>query len=487
MSGDLSRRKFIAKGMALTVAGTALGAGAGYASRPGAAASPRPFVTDVPGKTMIGCYSSADQILNNPKYIDALQKKLGVNMLIVYSGIKMPEWLRALNPLGPTASFHTSHAEDDTLLRKAIEETHRRGMDFWLYFSGHHTEEAGRPIMSETFEGIKFIDLPPIKYSYAQSEYTACFEKPAVREYETAVFGYAAKSYDVDSMYLTHYRYATPSFWSNLFGCACPDCRKAAYAQGYDFDRMRASMTKLRRGLERLDRRTVEQAARTRMTFTDFLSQLGDDNGVLDWLYFRAKVVGNGLQRIHDAVHSETAHRSGFVTDTHCTTLSLLVGHNHEDFATGQSDAFHPLTWIDWQYLGVVVAWANQLCEWVPGLEESVALKLMLSLFGWDELGLPEGKIADYAMQTTYPESSAGPAAAAFYSKLGSERLVKLLSHEWTRMAAFNRGRIPIHPVIKGYEWPEKVCRELMDRTRDIGLTGYIFQRTESFIDPAKL
>ena len=27
------------------------------------------------------------------------------------------------------------------LLNKAIEETHRRGMDFWLYFSGHHFGE----------------------------------------------------------------------------------------------------------------------------------------------------------------------------------------------------------------------------------------------------------------------------------------------------------------------------------------------------------
>ncbi len=38
--------------------------------------------------------------------------------------------------------------------------------------------------MSETFEGVKFIDLPPIKYSYAQTEYTACFEKPAIRDWK---------------------------------------------------------------------------------------------------------------------------------------------------------------------------------------------------------------------------------------------------------------------------------------------------------------
>jgi hypothetical protein len=484
--GNRSRRKFLKSG-ALAAAGAVLAAGDARAARPGADPSERPYVTGVSGKTIIGCYSSADQIVKNPKFIDALQKKLGVNALIVGSSIKMPEWLKTMNPLGPKTFMHVGPTDDDSLLLKAIEETHRRGMDFWLYFSGHHYGEESRSIMGETFEGIKFIDLPLIPYAYAQSEYTACFAKPAVREWETAVFGYAAKTYDVDSMYVSHYRYATPSFWTNLFGCACTDCRKAARRMGYDFDAMRDAMTNLRSCLERLDRKTVEHAAKYSMTFTDFLTLLGENNGALDWLVFRAKVTGEGLRRIHDAVHTETNHRSGFVTDTHCTTMSLLVGHNHEEFVAGASDALHPLTWLDWQYLGVVVAWAGQLCRWVAGLDETTAIRFMLSLFGWDSLGLPDEKIADYAMQTTPPASASGEAAKLFYSALGSERLIALLTHEFTRMAAFNRGRIPAHPVIKGFEWPEKVCRELMDRTRDLGMSGYIFQRTDVFIDPSKL
>ena len=487
MSTSQSRREFMKKTAAAAAAGTLLGAAGSLAARVGASPSPRPFVTDVPGKKMIGCYSSTDQIVNNPKFIDALQKKLGVNMLICYSNIKMPDWLKSMNPLGAKGMMHSSHVDDDSQLIKAIDETHRRGMDFWLYFSGHHYGEESRPIMSETFEGIKFIDLPPIKYAYAQTEYTACFEKPVVRDWEKALYGYAAKTYDVDSMYVTHYRYATPSFWTNLYGCACSDCQNAAGRMGYDFPRMRDSMNKLRRRLERLDKKTLEHAAKFRLTFPDFLTLLGENQGVLDWLTFRAKLVGGGLRRIHDVIHAETDHRSGFVTDTHCTTMSLFVGHNHADFINGASDALHPLTWLDWQYLGVIVTWANQLCEWVQGLDEATALKVALSFFGWDQLGLPDKKISDYAIQPKAPESSSGPVAMEFYKTLNPDRIVKLLTYEWTRMAAFNNGRIPAHPVIKGYEWPEKVCRELMDVTQSLGLTGYIFQRTEVFIDPAKL
>jgi hypothetical protein len=61
------------------------------------------------------------------------------------------------------------------------------------------------------------------------------------------------------------------------------------------------------------------------------------------------------------------------------------------------------------------------------------------------------------------------------------------MTREWTRLAAINRGRIPAHPVIKGYEWPEKVCRTLMEQTEELDLDGYVFQRTETLIDRDRL
>ncbi|MCE5250967.1 hypothetical protein LLG96_12175 [bacterium] len=484
---DISRRDFIARGTA-AAAGTLLAARDGWPSRTGAAPSARPFVTGVPGKKLVGCYSSASDIIKNPKYIDALQKKLGVNVLICGEAIKMPDWLKSLNPLGPDRYMHAGQTEDDSQLIQAIEETHRRGMDFWLYFSGHHYGEESRAIMGETFDGVKFIDLPLIKYALAHSEYTACFEKPAVKAWEQALFGFAAKTYDVDSMYVSHYRYATPSFWSNLFGCGCSSCQQAAGEMGYDFGLMRDSMMKLRARLERLDRKTLEQAAKYNLTFMDFISFLGEDNGVMDWLYFRAKVVGNALKRIHDVIHTETNHRSGFVTDTHGATMSLFVGHNYEDLINGASDALHPLSWAQWQFISVVAAWANQLCEWVPGLDESVALKIVTGFFGWQDIGLPDRKISDLAVAEAAPtDGTYNDQMKKFYANLGDDRLIRLMTHEWTRMAAIDSGRIPAHPVIKGYEWPEKVCRELMDRTAGLGLTGYVFQRTDVFIDREKL
>ncbi len=441
-----------------------------------------------PREKIVGCYSSVNEILDQPKYIDALQRRLGVNLLICGSAIRMPEWLRKMNPLGDAGSMHARHADDDSRLRAAIDEAHGRGMRFQLYFSGHHYGEESRHIMGETFDGVKFIDLPLIKYALAHSEYTACFEKPSVKAWEPALFGYAAKEYDVDSMYVSHHRYATPSFWSNLFGCACTDCRKAADRLGYNFDDMRRAMISLRTRLSSLDRKTVEHIAASSLTFSDFLSFLGDNDGVMDWLYFRAGVVGESLRRIHDAVHLSSAERSTFVTDTHCPTMAVFVGHNYEDLINGCSDALHPLTWAQWQYVSVIAAWANQLCEWVDGLGEPAALNIVTRFFGWEDIGLPTGGIADLKVEEHAPtDGTYNQRMRDFYASLGPERLVRLMTHEWKRMEAINRDRIPAHPVIKGYEWPEQVCRELMDRSADIGLDGYVFQRTDVLIDRDRL
>ncbi len=232
-----TRREFLTGGT-VALAGALCGARGSVAAETISPSRPRDKV--------IGCYTSAREILDDPKYIDALQNKLGVNTLLCGESIRMPQWLREMNPLHGANSMFAQHAEDDSPLVKAIAETHRRGMRFWLYFSGHHNAPEEREVMAKTFEGVKFADLPPIPHALSQGELTTCFEKPRVKSYVRELFGYAPRTYPVDGMYVSHTRYATPSFWTNLFGCACPSCREAAGVMGYDFERMSAAMRSLR-------------------------------------------------------------------------------------------------------------------------------------------------------------------------------------------------------------------------------------------------
>ena len=56
--------------------------------------SKRPFVTGKKDKKLVGCYASVKEIVDEPKYMDALQEQLGVNAIIMHTGIKMPDWLK---------------------------------------------------------------------------------------------------------------------------------------------------------------------------------------------------------------------------------------------------------------------------------------------------------------------------------------------------------------------------------------------------------
>jgi hypothetical protein len=479
----MDRRAFLARSTAALTAGSQLLSTDGAASSISSISSGR----IQPGEKVVGCYCSTRDVVSNPKYIDALQKTLGVNTLLCSSPVKMPDWLQAINP----ADNERSHRDDDTILHQAIEETHNRGMDFWQYHHAnhHYYGESGRHLMSETFDGTNFLDLPPIKYSLEYlDEASICVSKPVVREYETEYFGYAAKEYDVDAVYSSHIRYANPSFWTNLLGCACPHCRKEAARMGYDFPAMRNSMVRLLHSLQNLDRKTVEHAAKTRLSFTDFLSLVGENDGVMDWFFFRANVLSNQLKRITNAVHTMSSNRSRFIIDTHPATLSILVGHNWNDFANGATDALMPLSWCGWHYISPVAAWANQLCEWVPGLEESTALRLVISLFGWDDIGLPDTRISDLRIgESADQHGSRGPAYNSFYELFNPALTTNLMTYEWTKMAALSNGRIPTLPIVKGSDWLVDVCERLMDLNEDLGLTGYIFQGTDTFIDKDRL
>ncbi|MBN1290452.1 MAG: hypothetical protein JXB48_01325, partial [Candidatus Latescibacteria bacterium] len=341
---NILRRTAIKKGSKIAMLGMAATGGINL----------QPVTGHASQEKIIGCYSSVKEILENPQYIDTIQNKLGVNVLLAGSSIRMPGWLRQMNPLTGENSMFALHTDDDSELIRAIGETHRRGMQFWLYFSGHHNSPDDRTVMAETFDGLKFADLPAIKYALSQGELTTCFEKKRVKEYVQQLFSYAPRQYNVDNMYVSHTRYATPSFWSNLFGCACEECRTAAYAMGYDFEKMKLSMQRLRFFLEHLDRKTVEHAAHAGLTFGDFISLSGKNDGVTDWLYFRASIVGNALKRMHGAVHESTNHRCGFVTDTHNPTMSMWIGHNYDDLINGGSDGLHPLSWCAYQHISVI-------------------------------------------------------------------------------------------------------------------------------------
>ncbi len=476
------RRNFI-RTSALAALGATLAPSIPAAS---AAPSGRPFVTGVKGKKLVGCYVSVAELLNEPKYVDALQKQLGVNAVIVSPpAIKMPAWLKDMNPLKGKGWMGTSPIkdDDDSQLVKAIDEAHRRGMDAWLYYTGHHYGELYRPACAVTFDGIPFNELPPIKHALCQGLVSVCFNKPEVAEWDRTAYTYGARTYDVDAIYVTHFRYANPAFFTNLFGCACEDCRKLAADMGYDFPAMEKAARNVMRNLKKLDAATVKHAAKVGYTFVDFMQLLSEDRAFIDWLYFRSDTVGRRLKGIHDSIHQATNDRAQFISDTHNPAQALFVGHNYSDLMNGASDGLMPLAWLDFQYMSAVAALANLLVTWVPGLDEESAITAMLQFFGWADLPIPRKSIAGLHIGV----DSATHKDTEFYETFNKEATLALYTHELEHLAMLNAKGVPSFPIIKGHQWTEKISRELMDRCMSMGHTGYIFQRTDLFIDKKKV
>jgi len=345
-------------------------------------------------------------------------------------------------------------------------------------------------VSAETFDGIKFLDLPRPAYSREYYK-TVCFAKPAVREYSPAVFAWTAREYAPDVMYVSHYRYANPSFWTNLFGCACSDCQREAAELGYDFPRMKEAMTTLPGRIRRLGAGTFRHWATVRPTVTDFLMTLGGGaGGVLAWFAFRAAVAGGSMKRLHDAVHTATDDRCAFVSDTHSATLAMLVGHNWGDFIDGANDAIMPLSWLAIHYVATVAAWAKQLCLWVDGLDEQTAIRFVLRLFAWDDVGLPTGRIDDLriaadggARPYMYGRPDTRQGWEIFYEMMNPGVTRNLAIHEYTRLAAVSHGSIPAYPVIQGREWPRELCEELIEEIGTLGFPGHVFRFTDVFVD----
>lgn len=481
---NITRRIFIKDSAVLSI-----GAGLAFTNVTSSIAQTQKRSSIVTGKwdkKLVGYYSNPQEILEKPRFMDALQKQLGVNVILMHHPLKYTPEILQLNPLKAEGGFiGNGYAEDDSKLNKCIEEVHRRGMDFWLYFSGMHGAEKHKKHCAVDFSGVPFSDLAPTPYAICQTLIAYCPSRPDIREWNRASYNFGASNYNVDGVYVTHFRYANPSFFGNIFGCACPFCQAEAARKGYNFAAMKKACLSLQNKLKRLKLSHVKEAAKLRLTLMDFISILGEDQAVFDWLYFRASVFGDHLKLIRNSIHATTG--KSFVTDTHPATMALYVGHNYADLQSGASDGLMPLGWLDPQMMSAVASWSALLCKWVPGLDEPTSLQVVKNFFGYGNLPLPKDRIDSLGIKANwYDPSVSWKPAGDFYKYYTQEQIYALYDNEITKLRVLNTTNSPAFPIIKGKEWARETCERLIARCMELGHTGYVFQWVDNFIDPAK-
>jgi len=191
----------------------------------------------------------------------------------------------------------------------------------------------------------------------------------------------------------------------------------------------------------------------------------------MDWLEFRAAAVTDSFSRINRAIRMATGGQCSFIVDTVGPTFSLLVGHNLKGFIGGVSDAFYPMSWLDYHYISVAASWAQALVERVEGLDERTALRAVYSLVGWDDIDLPRDRIADLHIGITGKEHN----ITEFYRHF-LPYLKNFMIHEYRRGALLNVRNYPSYQTVFPHFWGDKVTEPLFDEIMAAGHDGYIFE-----------
>jgi len=441
---------------------------------------------------LVGLYADPAAIAADPGYLDVAQDEIGLNCIILGGPFDLSPQVRQLNPLGGPTDDRTPglppivrHArteasagvrapgltltDDDTTLRRAIDEAHKRGIQVWGIISAYWAgAEHAAKLMARDLYGRRLDAYPRHPFAHEQATHTFCPTHPQVNAWFEAALVDIAVRYDIQGYALTHFRFAHPAFFEQMLACACPGCERTAAELGYDFARMKAAVLGTVAALQKLPPATLRRWAGLSFGFSELLQMLGQDvAGVVDWFNFRADVISHNLKRFRDAVHAAVKRDFSFGSDAHYPSMAILVGHRYRDLA-GICDHILPLlSHNEIHYLDNLATFATLLAGWINGLDEKDALRLVYRLFGVAGLGLP-GSIAELHLGDP-------PSAETRLPVLGD-----IVAEEMHKARLLSGDRIPSYPVIKGSLWPEDLVRRLTAVAHEAGHDGIVYQGTSS-------
>jgi hypothetical protein len=424
-----------------------------------------------------GLYLSPEIILENPGYLETLQKEIGLNLALINFTGELPEEVTKVNPfdgsppsdgrirellchhidgelctqtftsakrsLGP----HVSPEFNEKGLREAIKQAHDLNMKVWLVGGGWTSS-----------------DFDVLMYCPGKEEVNAWYE---------ALYVHMAANYGADGVDITHARYPMTSYPRGLFLCACADCAKCAAELGYDMPSMIADLKAAAIAIKTFSGQRLLELALSRPGITDLLQIPGIRPGVLQWFCFRADLLARNLSRFRTEVHSAAGEDFIFGTDTYPASLAMFVGHNLARWSEFSDFASPLLSHVDIFPMMTLTKWSQFLTENGSDISESAALRIVCEIAGYGSLEMPR-TIEDFALGEPDCE----------YRNIPLEDLVGL---DMLKSRLFLPSQVPSYPIIQGggapHIWPKDSVTRLKARALELGHNGVIYQGTQDLID----
>jgi hypothetical protein len=425
----------------------------------------------------VGLYLDAGTILRHPGYLETLQERLGLNLVILGFTGQVPQQVLDLSPFDgappsddrlhsllcrhldgrPSATSlervrhssgpHLHLGGNDAELRQAIAQIRRLGIRVWLLAGGWTAND---------FDVVMF-----------------CPSKEPVNRWYEAVYTHLATAYGVDGVDVTHARYPMTSFPRGLFLCTCEDCHRTARELGYEMPRMIEEIQAARTRLAGMSGSRLAAVLQRAMGATDVFQALGMAAGVYDWFAFRSRLLERNLTRFREAVHRAAGPDFVFGADTYPASLAMFVGHDQTRWDWFSDFASPLVSHLDLFPMQTLTVWADFLRGLWPGLGEAEALGLLYRLLGYDALGLPS-RIADFALGQPDCEYRNVP-------------LVEFVLLDTAKARAYLPPGIPSYPIIQGggapHQWPRQDIEAIIAGLHEQGHQGYMLQGTASLVD----
>ncbi len=417
----------------------------------------------------VGIYLNTRTVLQDPGYVDALQRDAGLNLVILSGGYTLTPEVAAQNPLGvPGKGPGFSWDADGAPLNRAVEMLHERGIRAWLLLGAWHIGAERYPdLVARDVWGRRLTDYKPFPHCSEQRSLTFCPSDEAINQFYEVAYADVVRQYPIDGIDVTHARYTSPAFWPAIFSCACDRCGALAESLGYDWTRLRADVQAGVAALQGADAGQLRRFVEPAVGLGDFLQAVAGRHGIVDWLDFRAEVLARGLRRFHRAVHDAAGSRPVvFGVDNFPPSVALFAGHRYSDFMAACDYTSPLLSHPAYFVLATVQSWAYTLKTWAPGLSEADALEIVYRVLGFDGLPLPH-EIA--ALGTGFPDSEPGV-----------QGLEELVHYDLVKSRLYNTGAVPSYPVLMGGLWSAETVERLTAATWELGHEGVIYQQSEA-------
>lgn len=422
---------------------------------------------------LVGLYSEPRMLIKHPGYFDALMDSVGLTHVLML-GYELSTETAAKNPLPPGEEQYVPSPGngDHRSFNQAMDIAHRKGLKVWVRAYGWQGNGGRFPeLCIQDMHHQPLSKVPELPYAFEQESIAFCPNYEPLNDYLMAVYAELATKYDAEGVNLAHCRYTAPSFFHNLFGCACKRCEVWAQEQGFDFDSMRRSVLAFWDRLHHLDARTVHEVVKHGFGILELMQWLGIDTGLINWFVFRSSVITHHLQRFKMSTEQAAGRDIIFGFDSFPPTLSMLVGHSYPH-ALDWVDYISPnLTWVEAFILSTFSSYADLLCTWNDGLDETDALQLVYRLSGYDQIAMPPN-LDGLGVKTPDCE-------------VNCQALPDIVELEMWRARMYNPGEVPSYPVIQGSTWSPDIVQRLVRTAEHMGHDGIIFSGTgtEALLD----